>query len=395
MKWLSYAAGMVFLLSMSACDKTALIDELDLDKELAFSTVTVEQQKQEIEESSLEMMDVMEGIQDENALKTLVYLIQLPIMDNEVYMIQALKTQIEKPGLENMDNLSSQLRSAVTESEMWGEWVYNFETETMDQIQDLTNEIIFRFPSDSSSTTNNAEITFDYEESSIMMPDSDNYFPQEITLVMKIDGSVELNASYVGSYYDDGTPKLNTLSITMGDYLWTTELKNTDDKIIGGFEFKYEGNTILKFKVGVGSTVTIDGFENNEFDSIEAVVNSFALYLQVVDVAINGGVQHVDSLLAELRLIEAEDQQSYDDQLVVILNKYVILFAYFTDENLKIADVEFYVKEIAEEPTAMNENVYYQITPRMVLSDGSKVDVDDFVAEGFEDFVTRLENLDE
>jgi hypothetical protein len=77
------------------------------------------------------------------------------------------------------------------------------------------------------------------------------------------------------------------------------------------------------------------------------------------------------------------------------------MYAYFVKENQKFADIEFYVVEKTEtDYSNYNFNTgqygtmtYYDIQPRLVLSDGSKQDIETFVKTGFEDLINRLNEL--
>ena len=63
--------GAAFL-TFNACKS-----ELDLDKELKFSKLSVEEQKQKIEESGTEFIDAMEGIQETQAMTTMMNMLTM------------------------------------------------------------------------------------------------------------------------------------------------------------------------------------------------------------------------------------------------------------------------------------------------------------------------------
>ena len=69
-----------------------------------------------------------------------------------------------------------------------------------------------------------------------------------------------------------------------------------------------------------------------------------------------------------------------------IANKYIVCTAFFVDDNRKFADVEYYVVK------ADYEDIY-NLAPRFVLSDGSKVDAQEYVQEGFDDLIKRLQDM--
>src|SRR5690606_22548190 len=108
-----------------------------------------------------------------------------------------------------------QMRVSYVDSDVWGEYSYNFQTGEMDKTRTLVNKLIMHFPADSVTTTNNAEITVNYEESSVMVPESEEYYPSEITFTMKVNSNVVMSASFNGSYYSDGSPEQVTQTLNI------------------------------------------------------------------------------------------------------------------------------------------------------------------------------------
>ncbi len=76
--------------------------------------------------------------------------------------------------------------------------------------------------------------------------------------------------------------------------------------------------------------------------------------------------------------------RAYADDQVAVINKHLIMYGYFADKNQKFADVEFYVIETGDG---------YDFEPRFVLSDNSKVSIEAYMNEGFNDLFERLEEL--
>jgi hypothetical protein len=174
--------GAAFL-TFNACKS-----ELDLDKELKFSKLSVEEQKQKIEESGTEFIDAMEGIQETQAMTTMMNM--LTMTGGEVFSapMQKLSADIKNARKDAFTNFDKQMRVSYVDSEVWGEYEYNFETEEMEKTKDLTNKIVARFPATAASTKNNAVITITYEESSVVVPDSDGEkYPSKITYKMTVD----------------------------------------------------------------------------------------------------------------------------------------------------------------------------------------------------------------
>ena len=397
--------GAAILLTMNAC-KT---DELDLDKELKFSKQSVEEQKAQIEQSGLDFVTAMEDMQETKAMTTIKNMLSMQSLelDTVAYLapLQKLTADVKNNRKNAMSNFDKQMRVSYIDSEVWGEYVYNFDTEEMDKVKELTNELIISFPATESSKTNNAKITVTYEESIVEIPESDGeMYPSKMTFVMTVDGSEVMNASFSGSYYDDGSPKEVTQSLVIEDFKWTSAIKNDKKTASESHEFKKGSKIILKSKAEINGDLTeealTDAMENN---SPQDAISGFAVYFQVMDVAVKGGTNELKNMMDEGNALDQSTltKKEYAEKSVEILNKYLVCIAYFVNDNRKFADVEFYVNETQYEdydystyPYVTKTITEYEIAPRFVLSDGSKVAADEYVQEGFDSFINKLEDME-
>lgn len=391
--------GVATLLTMNGCKS-----ELDLDKELKFSKLTVEEQKAQIEQNGLDFVTAMEGMQDTKAMKTIMNMMEMDGGDVYSAPMQKLASDIKNARKNAITNFDKQMRVSYVESEVWGEYVYNFETEEMDKVKELTNKLIISFPATESSTTNNAKITVTYEESTVEIPESEGeMYPSKMTFVMTVDGKEVMSADFSGKYYDDGAPKDVKQSFKMEDYKWTAEIKNNQKIASESYEFKKGSTIILKSLAEINGDLTESALTNAmEDESPEDAISSFAVFYQVMDVAVKGGTTDLKGLIKEGKALSDElTDKQYADKTAEILNKYMVCTAYFVDENRKFADVEFYAVEYTDEygywDNEQQEYVsqtYYEIAPRFILSDGSKVTADEYVQEGFDKLINKLEDLE-
>ena len=70
------------------------------------------------------------------------------------------------------------------------------------------------------------------------------------------------------------------------------------------------------------------------------------------------------------------------------MNQYIIGYGYFIDDNVKFASVDFYVEEYVS-----GTDTYYSIVPRFILSDESKVSLEEYVDSGFEELLEKIEEI--
>lgn len=392
----------VILLSTIACDS-----ELDLDKELKFSKLPVEEQKQKIEENGIQLVNAMEGLLETEAMVAMTNMIALNESDGYYDApMQKLISDLRRGNKNAISNFDKQMRVSYVDSDVWGEYSYNFQTGEMDKTRTLVNKLIMHFPADSVTTTNNAEITVNYEESSVMVPESEEYYPSEITFTMKVNSNVVMSASFNGSYYSDGSPEQVTQTLNIDSYSWTAEVKNSKKKASESYEFKKGKTIILKSTAELNGKLTEEQLQNAfENDTPEDAIEDFALYFQAMDIAIKGGTTDFEELAKEIRIVNGNPQlteKQYANEMVRILNKHLICIAFFVEENRKFAEAELYIEEVSKERYYYNSYTgQYEIqtytdyvpTPRFVLSDGSKVSAEEFVQTGFDNLISKIEEM--
>ncbi len=392
----------VILLSTIACDS-----ELDLDKDLKFSKLPVEEQKQKIEENGIQLVNSMEGLLETEAMLAMTNMISLSESDGYYNApMQRLISDLRRGNKNAISNFDKQMRVSYVESDVWGEYSYNFETGEMEKTRTLVNKLIIHFPADSVTTTNNAEITINYEESSVKVPESEDYYPSKITFTMKVNSNVVMSASFNGSYYSDGSPEQVTQTLNIDSYSWTAEVKNSKKKASESYEFKRGKTIILKSVAELNGKLTEEQLQNAfENDTPEDAIEDFAVYFQAMDIAIKGGTTDFKKLATDIRNLNEESNlsgQEYDNEMVRILNKHLTCIAFFVEDERKFADVELYLEERIVEDYYYNYNTgqyeietytYYTAAPRFVLSDGSKVSAEEFVQTGFDNLISKIEEM--
>jgi hypothetical protein len=125
---------------------TACKSELDLDTELKFSKLSVEEQKQKVEDNGIEFVTAMEGMQDTKAMIAVDEFLSVANGSGSYAPLKKLKHDLVSRNAQVFTNFDKQLRAAAVESEMWGEWTWNFSTEELDLVKELNNKSIIHFP---------------------------------------------------------------------------------------------------------------------------------------------------------------------------------------------------------------------------------------------------------
>jgi hypothetical protein len=151
--------------------------------------------------------------------------------------------------------------------------------------------------------------------------------------------------------------------------------------------------------LGSFSKATVQTFIDEEGENAGDLLSSANVYCQILNVAFVGKANDIKGLVNSIKGLSNDlDNKAYADKTVEILNKYTDLYGYFISEKKKFADVEFYTYSYVD-PYGEFDNInykwiattVYKVDTRMVLSDGSKVTVDDYVRTGFEDLINKFE----
>ena len=121
------------------------------------------------------------------------------------------------------------------------------------------------------------------------------------------------------------------------------------------------------------------------------------MYFQAMNIAVRGGMTDFNKFAQEMQTITENStltEKQAMEQTATLVNKYMVFYAFFVDSNEKFADVEFYVveDEVYDE-WAGYYVTEYNLAPRFVLSDGSKVSAEEFMQTGFDDLIQKIEDM--
>lgn len=390
-------SALTMLIALNSC-KT---DVLDLDKTLSFSTQTVEQQKQTIEQNGIDLVTKMDAMQDTKAMIALQAFSTATGSPSFVKPLVQLRTNLIRNDVKALETFNGQMKvAAAVGDDFWGVWTWNPTKEVFDYVASTNKTATILFPATENSTTNNGELKITYVESTVLVPDVDpvEYMPKSISVVLKVGGTVALKADYSGTYKTDATPTKITQTLEIEKFNWSLEFTNDDKDVSAKYAFNFDSEVLLKYEVGASGSLTASNIQTSFNDgNPENAITSGAMYFQVMNIAVLGGFKDFKGFMTEGKALKDTNDKTYADKSVAIFNKYIKMYGYFVKEKKKFADIEFYVLE----DTYTYFDYYtqkdvtetsYNTEPRFVLSDGSKVTIEDFVQTGFEDLITKLES---
>ena len=143
--------------------------------------------------------------------------------------ISQLRTNIMRNDVKALDKFNGQMKvMAAEDNDIWGTYTWNSTIEDFDYSPSTNTTITVLFPATEGSTSNTGELKLTYVESDVQAPDTDpaQYMPKSIDMVIKVSGSVVLEATYSGSYNSDATPKKVTQTLKIDKYNWKFEFRN-------------------------------------------------------------------------------------------------------------------------------------------------------------------------
>lgn len=422
----------IALLSFVACEKDKKSDDDPFDAK--YSKLSVEENKENVEDAGIEMVSELSDLEDANAFAVLFHMQELmegsgsamashTILEparllasfnqdkvNTGAVFSNLKTTAEDP--ENLTDLWNQVKARYT---------WNFSTESFDSTGS-NDDLIIEFPGKASDLTNTATLTigdlqvFEVTDPREDWPEELAEMPKGIEMELSYSADVLMTAEFSASYKSDGMPTEVSAVLTIEDFKFAFNAKHTPYT-----------NASVTFSLKRGSTLLTEIFFSGEGDwseeSIEENVVSYAdtHYYEYYDYELDTWVEtdiidyvdeytevEIEEILQNanahlifmnikiagkvnlkvlgdaIREIEEDEeltQKQAIDELVDAINENAQLVVVYADDNKKIADAEAY--------TYNDYGDYYPMI-RFIFADESKVDVTTYVQEELESFINEL-----
>ena len=311
-------------------------------------------------------------------------------------------------GDDSIEEAFNSIKGTYTWNSNTSEWEY---TEGGDKV-------IFEFPTEEDGTTNNAVFTIHkYAGVTIAgnpLEESEEYtgdLPTELDADLVIDGTTVMEYGFDISYNADGTPTNVATSLTLSPYSLTYTLSNTTEKITTGYALTEGETNILSVDLGVIGDFDIDNIETSaENEDVAGIVSGGEASVQLYDVKFVAALSDVEGLVDELDAMEekqdTEDYEGAADILETAMNDHLDFKVKYDSKNeiIALGIFEGVVKEDTYTYYEWNDQtqeydevqgVDKWVEPKLILEfgDGSKVDVETYLEEGFEDLQQAIEDL--
>lgn len=418
-----------------------------------FSQKSVEENKEVVENSAIEMAESMDDMKDLQSVDVAVSLGERLDMDDPFENILKSTSKVSTTfkviaGLQSGDcglhdifkvmKSTGELSDPETLQEAWDEMVgvytWNSSTDMWDKTSS-SDKVVFKFPSKTDKISNNAELTIsNYKGIVISNPIDDEYtgdLPVSLQMGVKVDGTTIISHTFAASYNSDGIPESVAADLTLETFKFEVDLTNNNEEISANCKF-IQGDKVLINTGGSihgdftgenidNSTIThtdtytwmdyvwdddtqqyvyVEVTEIDEWEELDVgeIINSANVRFQVVNIALKGEA-NIKALIDEMEIIypdDFRDDANWDDeeatrQEAAALNEYITLHAIDQAEETKIAEVEAYVVQEYDEWTEGHYN--YWVDFRLKFGDESMVDLETYYEEGFEDFIDQVNSI--
>jgi hypothetical protein len=404
----------IMALFATSCKK----DSSSSPSEPGFSNNTVEQNKQSMEQSGIDLVNNMDQLRTNTGIKTLAALADLTSQNTSIQKCGLQKSKIFEviyvaksisQGNRSVENISNQLKSTKAFSEDTtiaqvfesnkGTW--NWDPQLGDFVKTPGgNSIIINFPAVKGSTVNNATITlYSYTGQHItsIIDDYNGDYPTGLSMDMKVDNQKVMAYNFAATYNSDGTPSSVTTSWELTPFIFSVSFINTQSKVSIDYSLKNAANVIVDLGWSASGNFTKSNIDNSTNPS--TVVTSTTAFFQLMNVKITGTLNIKD---LNSRLNTIQNDQSLDDSTRAYkeadaANADMSLYIMFVDKGTKIADVIAYPKKVTETYSSWDYNpytqqwyevqmkdTYYDTDFRFAFKDQTKVDAKTYFGAGFQ-----------
>lgn len=402
-------AGTALLLTLSGCKKE---DESPADPfKTEYSEKSVEANKAVIEDNSIELINLTDGLESSSAIEVTMNLAEksdAEMTDNKELFFApvAVLSMINenKPADEVFTELKSTFEDPESLDALWAEitgtYSWNSTKNTWDY-KEGTDAIVIEFPGKEGDTENTAVYTVNnfttQDISDPIIPEEELDFepqlPASLHVDLKYKGVLLTAMDFSASYEDNGIPKNGKVVLTVDDFSITVEINHKAySKANAKYSFKKGSKVLIELFAESNGDWSEENIENNtENEEFENIIKDANAYVQVLNIKVAGKVD-INKLVPVIKELEENKDSKTEEEsvkaLAEALNEHAALVVINTAESKKLSEAEFYAYKSEDEWSS-----WWDISIRFVFADGSKVDAETYFNEGFTEFVDALNDV--
>lgn len=415
MKKLSLIAllGASSLFMFSCKDDEVADSTIGVEFPETFSKKTVEENKAQLEDNGIKMINEMEALKALKGPEAAAQLVSL-------FSLSAAKNMEGSAGgriIKSVGNLRTSTKSSseifaalrlnegpssVQEmfTEQAGTHTWSATTETFDFVAG-GDKIIIKFPSAVGASANNAVLTIsDYQGKQVQNPVDPQYtgdLPVNLLMNIAVDGTKVLDYSFKADYNASGEPVSLNSVLTLAPFSFEIKLVNDTKKVTADYTLKKGAELLVAMGMGSEGNFTTTNIENS--DDPGAVANTAEAYFQVMNIKVSGRVNIKDALAATSAIPAGSSSQERSEKQAEIFNTHYDLVVFYADSKEKIADTEAYSYasisgyDMNGDGVIDGQDDWYSVDMRLIFADGSKSDFETYFESGFDNFFRESEAL--
>lgn len=414
-KLLLLSLALVAGTSLTSCDK-------DDDNTQEFSTLTVEENKKNIEDEGIKLLGVVKEVENlqviDYANNLLSYvLISNPItsnpnFNNEGEIIKSFNTLLKPVVLTSeLKNFNaSRIAKEVTPTEeeltllgIWnnvkGTYTWNNNTESWDFA--TGNEIALLFSATETSTSNNAKIRvydFQYENGPFSwLEEYTGELPKQIKYELTVDNKVVMSYS-VNIEYNNTDKKPNSIKTVFGvaPFVFTGEVSNTNNQsAAASFSWKKDKTTLILVSMDTKGNWSETNLANDNNEPGDVFTSGNVLF-QVMNVKVAGNA-NIKTINAKANELENEENDKiYAEKMCEAMNTNASLNLCYVNNNQIIAKIiaapiqeteSYWDWDLNQEV----EETYWSVGMKFKFKDDSTIDMGTYFGAGFDKLISEVQ----
>lgn len=395
-------AGLV----LTACDKKT--------EELAYANLTVEQNKEKMQDDGLATITKLEGMSNLSGVFALRDLDNLALnstlagdpIEIAISKIIAPLTNMDKNvlGLTNLRSMQADIQNlSDILPQIGGVYTYNRTTEEFIRVANTT-KIEFVFPI-GSSTTNNGKLLIDnLTISTVSNATTNAEMPKSLDIELSKNSLPMISLEYRAAYNSVNEPTSVSMSISFVEgYDFNETFVHSNTEVSMELKYTFNDENILSSKFSTKGNFSTEALNNEsnleDIEWINQVLDNANAYVQLGNlkvtgvVDINKGIDAYDAAFPNGVTNTAADV----DKMCTMLNANATLIVLYAKEGTVIAKSKFYKQEYTS--WELNENTWeykevtgYEPSLQFIFKDGSAMD-QSFFNQGFEDLQISFEDM--
>lgn len=377
--------------------------------ELTFANLSVEENKKALEQNGIDFVNHINSLPDEKfvtALESYAKISDRAVGDIpfEIFEVGAIGDAAKAKNLSKLLDATTSLSSSMNKlSDYYGIYTWNANSDSWTKVSSAS-KLELLFPTIGSST-NNAKLTASYVASgkTVTIDDETLELPSSATASLVVDGKEELKFTSTYEYLSDGSPSAVDVKLVFGSFSLNTKVTNDNKKGTYNFSFN-KGNIVLLEAVGGGNgNANINKIENA--DDINGLLDNANSTVSLMNIQFVANVD-VKSITNELDNAGNLSDKAYSQKEAELYNKYAEAYAIYKKEKTIIAKVAYESVEDAYSYQSWYDDngqylqtprtityYYYNLEPKLVFKDGSKISFESFTETGFSQIIDKLESL--